>query len=109
MKEKTIADTEVFARMAANKHGWVLNPDKGFYSSLIEGLTTNFNRYGYFMCPCRDSDGSREKDRDSICPCRWALSDVPEYGHCYCALYFSPEFAASGSTIVGIPDRRYLK
>jgi ferredoxin-thioredoxin reductase catalytic subunit len=93
--------------MVAKKQDWVLNPNTQFYETLTEGLTVNFNRYGYFMCPCRDSDGSRVADKDSICPCRWSHSDVPEFGHCYCALYFSPSFAESGVSPSSIPDRRY--
>jgi len=106
-QSKTREKTELFTRMVAQKQGWVLNPDKEFYESLVDGLTANYNRYGYYLCPCRDSEGSREQDRHAICPCIWSFKDIPQYGHCYCALYFSPEFAASAKPPASIPDRRY--
>lgn len=107
MAEKDLAATSRFAQMVAAKQGWVLNPDAEFTQSLIEGLCVNWNRYGYFLCPCRDTEGSREADRQLICPCSYARDDVAEHGHCFCALYLRPDFAASGDTPAGIPDRRY--
>ncbi|MCX7025453.1 MAG: ferredoxin:thioredoxin reductase [Spirochaetes bacterium] len=106
-REKTVEDTATFAGMVAAKQGWVVNPDAGFTALLVEGLTVNWNRYGYFLCPCRDSDGSRESDSKLICPCYYARADMEEHGHCYCALYLSPSFADSGGKATGIPDRRF--
>lgn len=109
MRAKTREDTALFASMVAAKQGWVLNPDAAFVEGLEEGLTTNWNRYGYYLCPCRDSDGSREADADLICPCKYSRADIDEFGHCYCALYLSKGFAASGAAPEGIRDRRYAK
>jgi ferredoxin-thioredoxin reductase catalytic chain len=108
MKAKTTEDTALFASMVAAKQGWTLNPDASFVRVLVEGLTTNWNRYGYFLCPCRDTEGSREADADVVCPCKPSWKDVEERGHCYCALYLSKDFAASGKAPSSIPDRRYL-
>lgn len=105
--QKTLDDTRKFTRMVAEKQGWELVADKEFYETLVEGLTTNWNRYGYYLCPCRDSDGSREADADVLCPCVYAKMDIQEYGHCYCSLYLSKKFAASGKEPQGIPERRY--
>jgi ferredoxin-thioredoxin reductase catalytic subunit len=107
MKPKSLEDARLFASMVATKQGWVLNPDADFREIIVQGLCDNFNRYGYFFCPCRDSDGSREVDKDSICPCVWTKADLPEYGHCYCGLYLSRGFAAAGLPPASIPDRRY--
>ncbi|MBU0928606.1 MAG: ferredoxin:thioredoxin reductase [Spirochaetes bacterium] len=107
MGPKSTDDTRRFADMVAAKQDWELNPDAEFTDSLVEGLTTNWNRYGYFLCPCRDSDGSRETDADLICPCAYSKADVEEHGHCYCALYLRRGFAASGGVPGGIPDRRF--
>src|SRR5512145_3488451 len=109
MAGKTVADTIRFAEMVAQKQGWALGQDREFLSALIEGLTVNWNRYGYYLCPCRDSDGSREADAKLLCPCAYSWKDIEEHGHCYCALYLSPAFAASGREPTGIPDRRYEK
>jgi ferredoxin-thioredoxin reductase catalytic chain len=108
MKTKTTEDAALFASMVAAKQGWTLNPDSDFVGVLVEGLTTNWNRYGYFLCPCRDTEGSREVDADVVCPCAPSWKDVEERGHCYCALYLSKPFAASGKPPASIPDRRYL-
>ena len=107
MKEKSDGETRLFASMVSEKQGWILNPDQDFLGDLLAGLKANYNRYGYFLCPCRDTEGSRQADRDAICPCTWSRKDVPEFGHCYCALYLSRDFARSGASPSAIPDRRY--
>lgn len=106
MKTKSTDDVRSFTTMVANKQGWVLNPDAEFTDSLVDGLCVNWNRYGYFLCPCRDTEGSKEADESVICPCVYARSDVERYGHCYCALFLRPDFAATGGQPTGIPDRR---
>lgn len=106
MAEKNLEQTALFAAMVAKKQDWVLNPDQEFTDSLVDGLTVNFNRYQYYLCPCRDSEGSREADQDVICPCRYSWEDVREHGHCFCALFLSQDFAASGRQPAGIPDKR---
>ena len=107
MSEKTKEQTRRFTSMVAAKQGWKLNPDPSFYEDLVEGLTSNYNRHGYYLCPCRDSDGSREADKDSICPCVWSWQDISKHGNCFCALYISEALAASGRQPASIPDRRY--
>lgn len=106
IKGKSLSDTAVFTEMVARKHGWKLNPDEEFTTSLREGLTVNWNRYGYFLCPCRDSEGTREADADAVCPCAYSSADIAEYGHCYCSLYCSDAFLASGAAPRSIPERR---
>ncbi|HSV56141.1 MAG TPA: ferredoxin-thioredoxin reductase catalytic domain-containing protein [Magnetospirillaceae bacterium] len=104
---KTLEDTRRFAAMVAAKQKWALNPDIEFRDTLLEGLTVNWNRYGYYLCPCRDSEGSREADFAVLCPCRYAREDVAVHGHCFCALFLRLNFTESGGLIRGIPDRRY--
>lgn len=105
-KEKTNKDTELFASMVAQKNSWSLNPDQEFLEMLIEGLTVNYNRYGYYSCPCRDASGDRDRDKDIICPCEYCRPDQEEYGHCYCGLYLTKEFFETGRLPVSIPERR---
>ncbi|MFP4373073.1 MAG: ferredoxin-thioredoxin reductase catalytic domain-containing protein [Spirochaetaceae bacterium] len=105
-KEKTLDDTRRFASMVAEKNGWKLNPDTDFLEDLVAGLTENFNRYGYYLCPCRDGTGEREKDRDIICPCDYNVPDQKEYGHCFCALFFRPDYLEAGGEPQSIPERR---
>ncbi len=99
-------DSRTFAERVAGKQGWELNPDPGFLDTLLSGLARNRERYGYYLCPCRESEGSREADRDVICPCDYAKPDIAEYGHCFCALFLDPAFRASGRVPSSIPERR---
>ncbi|GAB4329021.1 MAG: ferredoxin-thioredoxin reductase catalytic domain-containing protein [Promethearchaeota archaeon] len=103
---KTPEDAKIFAKMVAEKQGWVVNPDEQLVQWLAEGLATNWNRYGYFSCPCRLAEGDREKDRDIVCPCAYCRPDQEEYGHCYCGLYLTREFASTGKKPGSIPERR---
>ncbi|HAW85777.1 MAG: ferredoxin:thioredoxin reductase [Spirochaetes bacterium GWD1_61_31] len=106
MAEKTLEQTIRFAAMVAAKQGWVVNPEQDFIETVLAGLVTNYNRHGYYLCPCRDSEGSRQLDATVICPCGYARPDIEEFGHCFCALFLSSAFAASGRSPAGIPDRR---
>jgi ferredoxin-thioredoxin reductase catalytic subunit len=86
--------------------GYFLNPDVDFVLDLMDGLLTNEARYGYWSCPCRLADGTREQDLDIICPCDYRGPDLDEYGACYCALYVSEEIAMGLKEAEAIPERR---
>ena len=105
-KQKTWEETARFVYQVAEYRGWVVNPDKEFVDDIIDGLKANYNRYGYYLCPCRDGDGDREADKDIICPCEYNVPDQKEYGHCFCGLFLSQEFADSGEEVRPIPERR---
>ena len=109
MKERSQEDTLRFIDKAAAHNGWVPNPDRDFVGVLAEGLTTNANRYGYYLCPCRDGDGDRREDKDIVCPCVYAAADVAEYGHCFCGLFLSPEKARENAQVSQIPERRPIR
>lgn len=102
---KSLEDTRRFVTMVAAHQGWRPIAEAEFLETLVQGLTTNHNRYGYYLCPCRDTLGARDQDRDVICPCTYARADIEEYGHCFCALYQSPEFQARGGEPRSIPER----
>ena len=99
-------NAEEFARKAAEKNGWALNPDGDFLAAVAKGLEASREAHGYFLCPCREGWGMRDRDRGIICPCDYAGDDIEEYGHCYCGLFFSEERAKSGEAAGSIPDRR---
>ncbi len=105
-REKSIEEVRSFAENAARRYGWSLMPDEEFLSYLLEGLQENYRRYGFFQCPCRDSWGEREKDRDIACPCIYARQDILDYGRCYCNLFLSPEAALNDPEPTQIPERR---
>ncbi len=109
LTQKSLRDTRKFAEMVTSKQAWELNPDAEFTDSLLEGLTVNWNRYGYYLCPCRDTEGSREADAELLCPCSYAKADIAEFGHCYCALFLKAGFSARGGIPGGIPDRRFSR
>ena len=96
------------AQADAQRNGYNLNPKKEFVEDLMEGLTTNEERYGYPSCPCRMATGDFETDRDIICPCDYRDIDVKEYGACYCSLYVDKETYESGET-KSIPERRPME
>ena len=104
--KKTKEEAQKFVEMVAKKQGWRLNPDTQFLDDLYVGFATNFNRYGYFSCPCRDADGDKALDKDIICPCEYCRPDMKEFGSCYCGLYLTEELFASGKVPEGIPERR---
>lgn len=105
-KRKSIEEVQRFVRNAARSRGWHVTGDTAFLKELEHGLQMTVNRYGYFLCPCRDGTGERRKDRDIICPCIYAEKDIEEYGQCFCGLFVSEEIAKSERTLDQIPERR---
>ena len=89
--------------------GYFFNRDRDMVFELLNGLILNKERYGYMSCPCRLASGSREKDRDIICPCVYRAPDVKEFGSCYCGLYVSRDWNEDKVDHVYVPERRPLK
>ena len=102
----TLDNVKMFTSNAASENGWAVTPDSEFRLLIEEGLFENYKRYGYLLCPCREAWGERSRDRDIICPCEYSSDDIREYGHCYCGLFMSGAFCASGGTAGSIPERR---
>jgi ferredoxin-thioredoxin reductase catalytic chain len=86
--------------------GYYLNSDDELVTQLVTGLLTNKERYGYMSCPCRLATGSRDADKDIICPCDYREDDVKEYGSCYCSLYVTKEWREGRAAHVPVPERR---
>ena len=105
-REKTLEDVHTFVTMVAKKQNWKINRDKELLNVIMEGLKTNYNRFGYFSCPCRDSDGIKKEDKDIVCPCDYSVPDQKEFGHCYCGLFLTPEFYEKNIDTTAIPERR---
>jgi len=97
---------ETFMKNSAKKRGWKLTPDLELIGFLKEGFAVNVERYGCLQCPCREGSGSREWDKDILCPCDYAPKDVEEYGQCYCGLYLNEEVYKQGGAAGSIPERR---
>ncbi|MDZ7836537.1 MAG: ferredoxin-thioredoxin reductase catalytic domain-containing protein [Actinomycetota bacterium] len=103
MKAQELYDQK---KREAREAGYILNPDQDLVLTLMEGLLDNQKRYGYQSCPCRLSEGVREKDRDIICPCDYRDQDLAEYGACYCGLYVDSDTASGKKELTSIPERR---
>ncbi|QTA79611.1 Ferredoxin thioredoxin reductase, subunit beta [Desulfonema limicola] len=86
--------------------GYYFNDDKKRTLELLESLIKNKERYGYMVCPCRLASGDKEKDKDIICPCEYRISDVEEFGSCYCNLYVSKEWNQGSIDKEYVPERR---
>lgn len=88
------------------KRGYFLNPKIELTRGLVRALLKNEKRFGYQLCPCRLSGGSKELDLDAVCPCDYRDQDLLQYGVCYCGLYVSKEVVDGQKTIGSIPERR---
>jgi ferredoxin-thioredoxin reductase catalytic chain len=107
-ERKTVQDVHAYIERVAERFSWQVNNRGEMLDVLVEGLMENYNRLGYYNCPCRDSQQDPKIDRDIICPCLYAReADVEEYGHCYCALFFRKDFDMT-QEIAMIPERRPL-
>ena len=104
-EEKSIADVENYVNNIAKRNNWILNKYLETFYDLVEGLQQNFNRLGYYNCPCRDSENNNRLDNDIICPCRYSEQDIQEFGYCYCTLYFDSKLDSS-KKVPMIPERR---
>jgi ferredoxin-thioredoxin reductase catalytic subunit len=104
-----MADTTMILehmRQNAADNGYYLSSDKALLDSLIAGLATNENRYGYGSCPCRMAGGVKQYDVDIICPCEYRDADVNEFGMCYCGLFVNKTLHDDSSQMQPIPERR---
>lgn len=95
-KYSTLEDTENYCNTLALMFRWKLNRNHPNYQILIEKLNHNFNFKGYYLCPVRESLGSRKDDLDSICPCKNSFMDIRDYGQCHSrlfihSLFYSPQ------------------
>lgn len=86
--------------------GYFFNLDREKTNQLLQALLINKDRYGYMSCPCRLASGSRDKDRDIICPCIYREPDVQDFGSCYCNLYVSKEWNEGSIERRLVPERR---
>ena len=103
---KTIAGLQAMLRNIQEPLGYFFNHDQEQVAALLQGLSTNKERYGYMSCPCRLATGNRDNDRDIVCPCIYRQLDVKEFGSCYCGLYVSKAWTAGEVPRRTVPERR---
>jgi ferredoxin-thioredoxin reductase catalytic chain len=102
----TAAELYDLLKKAQEPKGYFFNKDKDWVLSILRDLLVNKERYGYTSCPCRLASGSRENDRDIMCPCVYRTTDVEEYGSCYCNLYVSRDWNNDKIPHRYVPERR---
>jgi ferredoxin-thioredoxin reductase catalytic subunit len=79
----------------ADQHGFKRNPNNRAFMRLIYRLLLNIDKYGYPYCPCRPlkvagtTQETYELNKDKVCPCTYATSDVKLNGRCLCGLFWS--------------------
>jgi len=101
---KTLSTDEArkYVAQVASHRGWTVNPDTSLTGPIVEGLSTQSQRFGKPYCPCREI-GERD-DSDIVCPCLYAAADLAEHGQCYCGLFLTAE--KSPAAVGSIPERR---
>jgi ferredoxin-thioredoxin reductase catalytic subunit len=99
---------ELYERMrkVQEPKGYFFNIDTDRAFELLEALIQNKERYGYMGCPCRLLSNDRDNDKDIICPCVYSVSDIDEYGSCYCNLYVSRDWNQGKIPHEYVPERR---
>ena len=93
----------------AEENNYYLCPDSQLLDSLLQGLLTNEQRYGYGSCPCRIASGKKTYDADIICPCEYRDADVNEFGMCYCGLFVNQAIKENPTRLQPIPERRPIE
>jgi ferredoxin-thioredoxin reductase catalytic subunit len=79
----------------ADQHGFKRNPNNRVFTRLIYRLLLNIDKYGYPYCPCRPikvvgtTQETYELNKDKVCPCVYATTDVKSRGRCHCGLFWS--------------------
>ena len=83
----------------AETYGYRRNPNDIAYMNLIAKLLRNIDEYGQPYCPCRPLkkvEGATpqqiyELNKDKVCPCIYAHTEVKTKGMCLCMLFWSKE------------------
>lgn len=70
----------------ANSNEHQLNPDEERVKKVIGLMTMNFNEFGKYYCPCKQSH-PLDPDKDLSCPCSEVKDEVTKDGHCFCKLF----------------------
>ena len=109
-KEITAERLYEILKETQEKKGYYFNPRlEEMTLPILKQLLVNKQRYGYLLCPCRLTSGSKQADEDIFCPCVYREPDVAEYGACYCGLYVSREEAGKHLKEIVVPERRPLE
>jgi len=80
-------------RRFGEANGFKRNPNTSSFMNIVYRLLKNIDEHGYPYCPCRPlrGNGEIELNRDRVCPCIYAKTEVKTRGYCLCGLYWSNE------------------
>jgi len=86
-------------RRFGEANGFKRNPNTPSFMNIVYRLLKNIDEYGYPYCPCRplrkkpgmSLEEIYELNKDKICPCVYAKTEVKTRGCCLCSLYWSKE------------------
>ena len=73
-------------RRIAESQGFILNPDEERLMKVVGLMTMNFNEFGKYYCPCKQSH-PLDPDKDVLCPCSELKDEVTKDEHCFCKLF----------------------
>ena len=83
-KDRLIQVWEAFTK----KNDFSLNPDSEHVSFIAEGVLSIEKDQGLKLCPCRLTDGSRDRNLELLCPCNFKTHETWEKeGRCWCGLF----------------------
>jgi len=62
--------------------------DKEHIDIVAKGVLTMEEKTGLKLCPCRLSDGSKEKNIELLCPCNFKIQTKwKQQDECWCGLF----------------------
>ena len=105
-KEMTPQDLHDTLKKLQEAKGYYFCRETDMVMDILGQMLKLKDRYGYLVCPCRLSSGSREADRDIMCPCVYREEDVKDYGFCYCGLYTDKKGHDCPAARAVVPERR---
>lgn len=72
----------------AEEFGFALNPDQERIQKVVGLMTMNYNEFGKYYCPCKQSH-PLDPEKDVVCPCPPLAEEVQKDGYCFCKLFYS--------------------
>ena len=71
----------------SQENGYRLNPDQERIRKVVGLMTMNYNEFGKYYCPCKQSH-PLDPAKDVLCPCPPLADEVQRDGYCFCKLFF---------------------
>ena len=72
----------------AHDNGYILNPDQERVKKVVGLMTMNYNEFGKYYCPCKQSH-PLDPAKDILCACPPLADEIERDGHCFCKLFWA--------------------